>query len=229
MQYFFLCIFSVFIAGCTTPPSKTTEENSKNTQEQQPISIIAFGDSLTEGYGLKTPEKDSYPAQLQEKLTKNGFLVHIENAGISGETSTGALSRANWIAESNPDIILLFSGANDMLRGISPETVEKNIASIVDIFTQKNIQILMLPMEAQTGLGEEYQKKFNALYLDIAQEKNIPLTPFPLKNIAFKAEYNGDDGIHPNPKGYSVFVEEIYDDVETVVSQKREKNVSQED
>lgn len=217
-KFVFLCsaLCGMFLFfGCTS--NNKNNENISEVAEfisDKNISIVAFGDSLTEGYKLKNPTRDSYPAQLEKKLQTDGYSVEIENAGIAGETSSGAYERANWIAESSPDIILLFTGANDMLRGIAPSVVKNNIEGIVDIFQSKNITVILLPMMAQTALGEIYQKEFDALYFEIAMQKKIPIAPFPLQGVAFVPELNLDDGIHPNAKGYAIFIQNIYSTIE---------------
>ena len=216
-------IFVSFSSGCTSDekpniqniqPSASLENTITPTRT---IEIIAMGDSLTEGYGLKNPNQDSYPAQLEKKLLSDGYNVSIENFGISGETTTGGLARTKWIAEENPDMVLLLLGANDMFRGIDPQIVEKNISEIVDIFQENNVEVVLMPMMSQSGFGKEYQDNFDGLYERIATKKNIPLTSFPLDTIALVPEYNLKDGIHPTAQGYEIMVDNIYDAVTTEI------------
>lgn len=214
-----LLVTSLFFSGCGTSEPENKNLSPEISPEKN-ISIIAMGDSLTAGYGLENPEKNSYPAQLEKKLQEDEYLVSVENAGISGETTTGGLGRAEWIAESQPEIILLFLGANDMLRGISPSVTRQNLEQIIDIFQEKNISVILLPMQAQSSLGREYQTEFSDIYLNLAEEKNIPLTAFPLQNVALIPNLNTKDGIHPNQKGYKIVVENIYESVEKEIQNK---------
>lgn len=167
--------------------------------------ITAFGDSLTAGYGL--PLNESYPSVLQEKLLSSGYKYNVINAGLSGDTSDGGLSRINWILKSKPEIVILELGANDALRGMSPDITKTNLEKIVKILQKNNIKILLCGMKAPRNLGKDYHEKFDAIYPTLSKKYNIKLIPFFLQNVALKKELNISDGIHPNKKGYQIIVE----------------------
>lgn len=174
--------------------------------------IVAFGDSLTAGYGVDL--KDSYPSILEaklreEKIVKNKNLnITVLNMGVSGETTTGGLERVDFIISQNPNLILLGLGANDMLRGLSPKATKGNLDSIMKRFTEKNIPIILLGMQSQISNGLGYKKEFDDIYPTLAKKYNSPLVPFFLKGVVLVPSLNISDGIHPNREGYEKIVQE---------------------
>jgi len=171
--------------------------------------IVAVGDSLTEGLGVD--ENQSYPAQLGKKLLKDGYNIKVINAGISGETSSGTLSRIDWVLSAlKPDIVIVVTGANDGLRGIDTKVLSKNLDSIVGTLKRHGVKVLLGGMQMLPNLGPEYAKSFAQVYPQIAKKYNIPLIPFFLEGVGGEKQLNQNDGIHPTAEGYAVIVQHIY-------------------
>ena len=170
------------------------------------MKIVAFGDSLTAGYGVTLEE--SYPSILEMKLQEQGHAIEMVNMGVSGETSTAALERLEFVAQQNPEIVLLGIGANDMLRGMSPDDLLRNVERMVTFFQNKNITVVLLGMKSVASNGQVYEEKFNAVYPTIAQKYNTTLVPFFLENVVLNSSLNTSDGIHPNKQGYEKIVNE---------------------
>ena len=135
--------------------------------------IVAVGDSLTAGYGLN--EADAYPARLEKKLQAAGYHWQVVNAGISGETSSGTLSRVDWVLKLKPDIVILETGANDGLRGIDPQVTKKNISETVRILKQNRVTVILAGMRMVTSMGRDFTEKFAAIYPAVAQQHDLIL------------------------------------------------------
>ena len=171
--------------------------------------IIAFGDSLTAGFGLT--EKESYPYLLQQKLNADGYNYEVVNAGVSGDTSLGGLERADWVLEQdNAEILVLELGANDMLRGIPVAKMKKNLSDIIKKGKAKNLKILLCGMLAPPSMGQQYQQDFTMVFPDLASEHKVEFLPFLLENIATKKDLNQADSIHPNAEGEKIMTDNIY-------------------
>ena len=170
--------------------------------------IVAVGDSLTAGLGLA--EADAYPAQLERKLHQAGYRWRVINAGISGETSSGTLSRVDWILKLKPDIVILETGANDGLRGVNPQLTRGNIDKTVSRLQQKGVVVVLAGMRMFNNLGPSYTKEFAAIYPAVAAKHHLILVPFFLAGVAGDAALNQADGIHPRAKGYAIVTELVY-------------------
>jgi len=169
--------------------------------------ILAFGDSLTAGFGLAPGE--AFPDRLQARLPADGYPVQIANGGVSGDTSAGGLARLDWALAENPDIVLLELGANDMLRGIDPKVTYDNLDKIMARIAQSGAKILLLGMKAVSNWGAEYQKEFDAIYPTLAEKYHATLYPFFLDGVATEAALNQPDGLHPSPTGVAGIVERV--------------------
>ncbi|MFN8486369.1 MAG: arylesterase [Caldilineaceae bacterium] len=170
--------------------------------------IVAMGDSLTEGLGVSMDE--AYPAQLERKLHADGYNFTVINAGVSGETSTGALARVNFVLKLKPDIVILGTGGNDSLRGIDPALTQKNITTLVRTFKEKNVIVILAGMQTVQNLGQDYTTKFKAIYPAVAKAENVILIPFFLEGVAGDPKLMQNDFIHPKPEGYAIVVKNIY-------------------
>lgn len=171
--------------------------------------IVAFGDSLTAGFGLT--ERESYPYLLQERLKADGYDYEVVNAGVSGDTSLGGLERIDWVLEQeNLQILILELGANDLLRGAPVAQMRSNLDKMIRKAKAKNIRVLLCGMLAPPSAGGEYQREFTAAFPELAHEHKVAFVPFVLENIAMKRELNQADGIHPNAAGAKVMTETIY-------------------
>ena len=191
------------IVGCSSPEPPPTESAAVPYEG----TIIAMGDSLTEGFGVS--EAEAYPALLEAKLLSLGYQYRVINAGISGETSSGAKSRVRWIMSQAPDIVIVETGANDGFRGIDPQLIHQNIGSIVEYFIENGVIVVLAGMKMVTNLGQEYTQAFEALYTDLANRYDVIFIPFFLEGVAAEPVLNQSDGIHPNAAGYRKMVDYI--------------------
>jgi len=179
------------------------------------LRIVVLGDSLTAGYGLN-PE-NAFPARLEAALQDRQQQVRVFNAGVSGDTSMGGLSRLDWALADRPDLMIVELGANDALRGLNPQQTRQNLSSILDKLQANKVQVLLTGMKAPRNLGEEYYSKFDRIYPELAHQYNIPFYPFFLAGVAGVAELNQADGIHPTAAGVAVIVAGILPLVEEVL------------
>jgi acyl-CoA thioesterase-1 len=170
--------------------------------------IVAVGDSLTAGFGLS--EKDAYPARLQQKLLSGGFRYKVVNAGISGETSSGTLSRINWVLKLKPDVVILETGANDGFRGIPPDLIEKNLDEAVRILKEHKVVVVLAGMRMVGNLGEEYAGAFENVYKKVAEKQGVILIPFFLESVAGDPKLNQSDSIHPTAEGQEIVANTVY-------------------
>lgn len=173
----------------------------------KPIKLLALGDSLVAGYGLREPE--GFVPNLEAALREKGFDVTVINGGVSGDTSKGGLSRLDWSLADDPDAAILELGANDGLRGIDPASTKQNLSQIIERFQAEGIEVLLAGMMAPPNFGPEYTSEFNGLYPALAEAYGIALYPFFLDGVAAEPSLNQGDGIHPNEKGVDIIVERI--------------------
>ncbi len=200
-----LCLLLAACGGTDTPVATATPEPST----QEPITIVAVGDSLTEGLGLD--EGEAYPAQLQQRLRDDGYPVNVINAGVSGETSSGTRSRIDWVLQAQPDIVILETGPNDGLRGIDPELTGENLDAIVGTLQENNVIVVLAGMQIVQNMGETYTAAFRAVYPDVADAHDgVILIPFFLDGVGGNPALNQADAVHPTSAGYAVVVETIY-------------------
>ena len=159
------------------------------------------------GYGLDQPYH--LDRLLEKDLLEQGITSQITNASVSGDTSNGGLNRLNWSLQEDYDLFILGLGANDMLRGISPETTKSNLEEIIKTVKKKNISILLTGMQAPSSYGQEYQSSFNSIYPQLADEYQIFLYPFFLEGVALNTKLNQSDGKHPNSRGIALISKKI--------------------
>ena len=169
--------------------------------------VVAFGDSLTAGYGLAPAE--SFSAVLERRLRQDGIEVRVENAGVSGDTTAGGRARLDWSVNGPADLVIVALGANDMLRGVAPEVTRDNLDAILSELKRRGIPVLLAGMRAPRNLGREYVEAFDAIYPALAQKHGLALYPFFLEGVAARPELNLDDGLHPNAAGVRRIVEGI--------------------
>ncbi|HEY0783686.1 MAG TPA: arylesterase [Thermoanaerobaculia bacterium] len=165
--------------------------------------LVAFlGDSLTAGLGLAADQ--AYPAVLGRKLRAEGVPVRILNAGVSGDTTAGGLSRLNWILTQHPDVVVVGLGGNDGLRGLPIEEIDRNLREIVRRARQAGAKVLLLGMRIPPNYGPDYTGRFAALYPQIAKDLGVPLVPFLLDGVGGVPDLNQADGIHPTAHGHEL-------------------------
>lgn len=208
-------ILALIASGCGTASPRSAAESNVNRPLVLPEAvsarpkIIAFGDSLTAGFGLA--ENESYPYLLQERLRADGFNYEVVNAGVSGDTSLGGLERADWVLEQeNVEIVILELGANDLLRGMPVDRMKQNLAKIIEKAKAKNVKVLLCGMLAPPTMGSDYQRNYTEAFPDLADEYKVEYLPFLLEGVALKRELNQADGIHPNAAGTKIMTENIY-------------------
>lgn len=173
----------------------------------QSLTLVGLGDSLMAGYQLS--QEDALPAQLERGLKGKGHDVTIVNAGVSGDTSSGGLSRVDWSVPDGTDGVILELGANDALRGVSPEKTEENLDRIITRLKERNIPVLLVGMLAPPNMGGEYAQSFNAIYPRLAERHDLPLYPFILDGVITEAGLLLEDGMHPNTKGLALIAERM--------------------
>jgi acyl-CoA thioesterase I len=173
----------------------------------QAARILAFGDSLTAGFGL--PADQSFPAQLEKRLRADGTDVRVVDAGRSGDTTAGGLARLDWSLADKPDLVILELGANDMLRGIPPSLVRANLDKMIEKIKASGAKLLLVGMQALPNWGEKYEKEFNPIYPELARTHGVALYPFFLDGVAMDPELNQPDRLHPNARGVARIVERI--------------------
>ena len=171
--------------------------------------IVAFGDSLTAGYGLRPEE--SYPSLLQQMLSRDGFRYEVVNAGSSGDTSAGGLRRIEWALEQGEvRFLILELGANDLLRGLPLAEMRRNLSEIIRRARARGARVLLAGMIAPPNAGREYQRGSAGVFSSLAAEHGVALIPFFLEGVAGQSALNLEDGIHPNPEGTKIVAETVY-------------------
>jgi len=185
----------------------------------RPVRIVALGDSLTAGLGL--PAQDAFPAKLEQALRAKGLNVEIVNAGVSGDTASGGLSRLDWSVPQDADAVIVELGANDALRGIDPKITRAALEKIVQQLRDRKIEVLLCGMKAPRNLGADYAAAFDPIYPRIASEQNVPFYPFFLEGVAADPKFAQADGMHPNAAGVTRIVEAILPKVEELIARVR--------
>ena len=189
------------VATPTAPVAATPTENVPK--------IVAFGDSLTAGYGLAPQE--SYPALLQKMLDADGFKYEVVNAGESGDTSAGGVRRIDWALDAgNVRFLILELGANDFLRGQPVAETKKNLAAIIERAQSQNVEVLLAGMLTTTEFGRDYEVEIRDAYRSLADKYKVTLIPFFLEGVAGIDKLNQDDRIHPNAEGTRLVAANVY-------------------
>ena len=198
----------VCIAALSMTPARAQQDNG--------IAILAFGDSLTAGYGLE--QGQAFPDRLEAALRAKGLAVRLVNAGVSGDTTGGGRQRLEWVLGPEIDAVILELGANDALRGLAPRQARENLAAMLETLQERNLPVLLAGMRAPPNLGRAYVAAFDAIYPELAQEYGVPLYPFFLKGVALRPHLNLPDGLHPNAAGVERIVANILPHVERLVA-----------
>ena len=208
-----LSTLSIFL-GCPSDsenPSETQVYRKNSTDNS--FRILILGDSLTEGYGVSAQQ--AFPSLLEKKLN-NEFSsdknrsYEIINAGISGSTSSGGVSRIEWLLKSKPDFLILALGGNDGLRGVPVEETKNNLEKIILAAKSKDIPTLLAGMKMPPNYGIEYTREFSKLFEDLANQEDVPLIPFLLEGVGGNPAMNLPDRIHPNSAGHQKIAETVF-------------------
>jgi acyl-CoA thioesterase-1 len=204
-----LCVLGAGLVLVTTYPRAA----------ERVANVVAFGDSLTAGYGLAANE--AFPAQLQRALMAKGLTVNVVNAGVSGDTTAGGLSRLDWSVPDGTDAVILELGANDALRGFDPAVTRKALDTMLHRLQERKIPVLLCGMVAPPNMGAEYSRAFNAIYPDLAAQTGAILYPFFLTGVAADPKLNQRDGLHPTAAGVAVIVDRILPQVEALIARAK--------
>lgn len=208
-------IYALFVAvtisgfmGCTDDAGPTGETRKAKGPDRSawPV-VLILGDSLTAGFGVE--EGQAWPALMQRHLDE--VRVRVINAGVSGDTTSGGAARLAWYRAEPVVAILLALGGNDGLRGIPVETVRENLLAMIQTSRElwPDATVLLAGMQTPPSMGEGYAEEFAAIWPQLAAEEDVPLLPFLLEGVGGEAEFNQDDGIHPNPAGHAVIAEHV--------------------
>ncbi len=173
----------------------------------RPLRILAFGNSLVAGFAL--PQKDGFSAQLEKVLSESGCPAEVINGGVPGDTSEAGRRRLEQAMALKPDLVLLEFGANDNLLGLSPAVLEANLEAIILGFQKCRIPLLLTGIAPLRDLGEAYRRDFSAVFYRLAEKYRLPFYPDFLSGVAGRPELNKKDGIHPNPKGVRIIVQQL--------------------
>jgi acyl-CoA thioesterase-1 len=190
-------------ADSDAPSSGAPDRDARKT-------ILFVGTSLTAGYGIDPQQ--AYPSLIQRRIDSLGLSYDAVNAGVSGETSSGALHRMDWLLRQPVDVFVLETGANDGLRGLPVDSLRSNIQQILDDVkrTHPRAKILLIGMEALPNMGRAYASDFRRVYPELAQKNHVALLPFLLKGVAGVDTLNQQDMVHPNPRGAAIVAETVW-------------------
>ena len=180
--------------------------------------IVFLGDSLTAGLGL--PREQSVPSLIQQRLDEEDYDYEVINAGVSGDTSAGGLSRLDWSLEGDVRVLVIELGANDGLRGLPVAAMKKNLSTIIERAKQRGIAVLLTGMEAPPNYGAAYTSEFRQVFRDLAREHDIAFMPFFLDGVAGISDLNQGDGIHPNLDGARVVERALWKALEPLLEDK---------
>lgn len=191
---------------------------------QEPIEVVALGDSLTQGYGLENGT--GFVPQLQEWVSNQGVDVNIVNAGVSGDTSAGGLSRVDWSLSEGTDAMIVTLGGNDLLRGLPPEVTRQNLQGILEIAQERGVEVLLVGMQAPGNYGPEFKASFDAIYPELAETYSVGYAPSFFEGLQSEgqslseiAPFMQRDGIHPNAEGVRRIVEALGPRVLSLIEQ----------
>ena len=199
-------------ADLNAPPQRAEQQPSVGTPAPHPIAarprIVAFGDSLTAGLGVRPQE--AYPARLQQRVDAAGLNYEVVNAGVSGDTSAGGLRRLDWTLQGEVRALILALGANDGLRGLPPEQLRGNLAQMIETAQARGIAVVLAGMEAPPNFGRAYVVEFREVFPALAKRYRTALVPFLLEGVAGLGSMNQSDGIHPNAEGATLVADNVW-------------------
>jgi acyl-CoA thioesterase-1 len=203
-----LCFFSRPLPAQTATPAPAA--NTTKT-------IVFLGDSLTAGLGL--PPSEAFPALIAEKIRAAALPFQVENAGLSGDTSAGALRRTDWMLQRPIDVLVIALGGNDGLRGLPVKSLKANLQAIIDKAKAKNpaVKIVIAGMQIPPNLGADYAANFAKVYVELARENNAVLIPFLLEGVGGQRDLNQPDMIHPTAAGHRVIADLVWRTLEPIL------------
>ncbi len=188
--------------------------------EAATIKLLALGDSLTAGYGL--PHEQGFVAVLQQAIDQAGLDARVIDAGVSGDTSAGALARLDWVLGDNPDAVIVELGGNDALRGLPPAQMQQNIGAILDKLDARHLPVLLSGMYAPPNMGGAYAQEFRAVFDRLSKRPGLIYDPFFLQDVATHDALVQADHIHPNPAGVRIIVARLMPQVTRLIARARQ-------
>ena len=215
-RYVGLLLILQLAVACSQEATPTAERKNANSVASSPEQtaseklVLAFGDSLYAGYGLKQGE--SFPAVLERELEAKGIAAKVVNAGVSGDTTAGGRARLAFTLdglERKPDLAIVGLGANDALRGLDPAETRRNLDAIIGELDKRGIPVLITGMMAPRNLGSDYVLSFDAIYPSLAKRYDAKLDPFFMEGVITRPDLLLSDGLHPNDAGVRVMAERI--------------------
>jgi acyl-CoA thioesterase-1 len=216
-------------AACSAPPrpDDAPERNTGTSESTRsagdpgatPPRIVILGDSLTAGLGL--PPDQAFPAILQQLSDADGLDYEIVNAGVSGDTSAGGVRRLDWALAGDVRVLVIALGGNDGLRGVPPEELRRNLSTIIERAQARGAGVVLAGMEAPPNLGPAYTAAFRQVYVDLAEQYDLPFLPFLLDGVAGVAELNQRDGIHPNAEGAELVAELVWPVLQPLAAERQ--------
>lgn len=205
-----IVILSLSFLHAIAWPAQAFAENAK---------ILIYGDSLSAAYGL--PKQQGWPYLLQNKLKTEHFNYTVVNASISGETTSGGMSRIGTVLkQTNPDIVILALGANDGLRGLPIKEMFNNLNSMITLCKKIGAKLLLVGMKIPPNYGPKYTKTFSETYHGLSQQHHISLVPFMLENVAAQPHLLQDDGLHPNALGQPIILQNIWPQLQPLLKRQ---------
>ena len=222
----FFLLFGLFSAGCQssgeqvsdTAQSAPSPSASSTDSAASDKVILFFGNSLTAGYGLEPSE--AFPALIQQRLDSLGYDYQTVNAGLSGETTASGKTRLDWVLERQPvDVFVLELGANDGLRGIEPTETRRNLEEIIEQVraANPNVTIVLAGMMVPPNMGDAYASRFQKIFPEVADAKDVMLIPFLLQDVAGESDLNQADGIHPTAEGQKIVADNVWKVLQSVL------------
>ena len=181
--------------------------------------VVVLGDSLTAGLGIAVDS--AYPALLQQRVDSGGFNYEVVNAGVSGDTSAGGLSRLDWALQGDVRVLIVALGGNDALRGLPPGELQRNLGQIIQRAQARGIRVVLAGMESPPNWGRDYNVSFHKVYPALAAEYHVPLVPFLLQGVAGSDTLNQSDGIHPTAQGARIVADNVWAVLKPVLDDER--------
>jgi acyl-CoA thioesterase-1 len=208
-----------FACACRSQaqPQTSPQTQSQTSQTGARPKVVILGDSLTAGLGL--PAEQSYPSVLQQRLNEAGLTFDVTNAGVSGDTSAGGLSRLEWSLQGDVRILIVALGGNDALRGLPIEELTRNLSQIIERAQAKGIAVILAGMEAPPNWGRDYGVAFHRVYPTLAATYHVALVPFLLQNVAGSETLNQNDGIHPTAAGARIVADNVWTVLKPIAEQ----------
>ena len=208
-------VFAVIllVCGCSReeapPPARTaTSSQPAAVPKTSRPRVVVLGDSLTAGLGIAVDA--AYPALLQQRIDSGGFNYEVVNAGVSGDTSAGGLSRLNWALQGDVRILIVALGGNDALRGLPPDELQRNLGQIIEKAQARGIRVVLAGMESPPNWGRDYNVSFHKVYPALAAQYHVPFVPFLLQGVAGSDTLNQADGIHPTVQGARIVADNVW-------------------